>query len=91
MEVNDFEIVLTDVTFYLQHLQKLVLNKLVIDVVTKNKINEYNRKLKGIIYICLIVMLFIDYLSHIIVIYFTTSENCLRQYPNCNNYVKDKL
>ena len=47
MEVNDFEIVLTDVTFYLQHLQKLVLNKLVLNVVTKNKINEYNRKLKG--------------------------------------------
>ena len=32
MEVNDFEILLIDVTFYLQHVQKLVLN-----VILKNE------------------------------------------------------
>ena len=46
MKVNDFEILLIDVTFYLWHVQKLAFIVLI-----KNEKNEYNRDrwLKGLI------------------------------------------
>ena len=44
MELNGFEILLIDVTLYLEHVQKLVF-----DVLIKIEENEYNqdRRLKG--------------------------------------------